>query len=416
MTLGEDRFASDGRDRTQQRQRLNGSARRTDAVLLVANYESDVGYAWWLMENFWHVIAAAAAHDGRTCLLAYPRIGVVPETIRSSPLKVVEFRFSCRSWSDVWRGLALIRKHRIRSVYLTDWPYLHWGYLCWRLAGVRWIVLHDHTPGDRPAVAGMRGALKMGLHALRVFSATSYVAVSDYVGQRLQQNARVPASRCVVVTNGIRAFDCNGADRFAVRDRLGIPRESVLIVLVSRATYYKGLDFAVRCLSVVLQDESLRRRVYAVHCGDGPDLNAFGQTAEAAGIAENFRFLGLRRDVRDILCAADIAFHPSQGEAMSLAVLEFMCAGLAVLTSNRPSVCTAIDPGVSGITYEHGNVDDAVAKLRSLINDPALRLALGAGAAVSSRLRYTLETMNREFMEKVLPRLGICVTSQELAG
>lgn len=374
-----------------------------ETTLLVANYESDVGYAWWLMENFWRVIAESS--PGRACLLVYPKIGVIPEAVATAPIETIEFRFSCRSWDDMRAGLALIRRRRVTSIYLTDWPYLHPVFLLWRLAGVRRIVLHDHTPGDRPAVSGVRGLLKAALHAAQVFSATSYVAVSSYISRRLQENCKVPERKCIVVTNGIRPFDPEATRRPAVRAALGVPDHAILIVMVSRATAYKGLDFAVRVFTGLLQDPATRERVYAVHCGDGPDLARFEQATRQAGIDGRVRFLGRRGDVREILGAADIAFHPSRGEAMSLSVLEFMCAGLAVVTSDLPSVSTALEPGVTGLTYRREDAADAVAVLRRVIDDEGLRRSLGSAAAEACRQHYTLDAMNATFVERVLPAL-----------
>ncbi len=375
-----------------------------ETLLLVANYESDVGYAWWLMENFWRVIAVENSPQ-RPCLLVYPRIGVIPDAVATSPIETMEFRFTCRSWGDVREGIRLIRRRKVTSVYLTDWPYLHWVYFLWRLAGVRRIVLHDHTPGDRPAVTGVRGFVKRALHATRVLSATSYVAVSSYVSTRLQVNCGVPARKCIVVTNGIHTFDCAGTDRAAIRDRLGIPKRAVLIVMVSRATVYKGLDFAIRVLAEVLRGPAMGEVVYAVHCGDGPDLERFREASREAGINDRLQFLGRRADVREVLCSADIAFHPSRGEAMSLSILEFMCAGLAVLTSDLPSVSTAIEPGVTGVTYRRESVTEAAAALRRLVDDEGMRRSLGSAAAASCRRQYTLEAMNRTFVDRVLPAL-----------
>jgi glycosyltransferase involved in cell wall biosynthesis len=207
------------------------------------------------------------------------------------------------------------------------------------------------------------------------------------------------------VTNGIHLFEPDPGLRMEVRDRLGIPRDAVLIVLVSRATFYKGLDFAVRAMARLLDAPGLGGRVYAVHCGDGPDAEACSRLAAESGIGDYFRFLGRRSDVRVILGAADIAFHPSRGEAMSLAILEFMCAGLAVLTSDLPSVSTAIDRGVTGLTYAHGSLEDAAAALRRLVDDPALRRELGTAAAAACRERYGLDTMNDTFMARVVPSL-----------
>lgn len=396
---------------------MTTAPRRAGRILLVANYASDVGYAWWLMENFWHVIATRAVADGGTCLLAYPKIGVIPTLIAESPIEIVELPFRHRSWPDLWRGLRFVRRERITAIYLTDWPHIHWIYLLWRLAGVSRIVLHVHTSASEgPSRLRLLPVLKSALHRLRVFSASLYVAVSDYVSHRLRVTRRVPAELCTVVRNGVPLFACDPARRSGVRAGLGIPEDATLIVLVSRATFHKNLGFAVECVARLLRDERQRDRLFAVHCGEGPDLDVFLRQAERAGIAHNFRFLGRRSDVRDILCAADIGFHPSRGEAMSLAILEFMCAGLAVVTSDLPSVSSALDVGVSGETYRNGDLEHATAVLAALADDPGRRQALGRAAIEACRTRFSLEVMNRTFVERVIPGLWQVAAVFQSAG
>lgn len=379
-------------------------SRPTDAIALVANYESDVGYAWWLMENFWSIIAYSAQQQGRRAVLAYPRIGAIPEIIRTSPIEVTLFRFARDSWSEALATAKFLKSQGVRSVYLTDWPYLHWSYLLWRLYGVRRIVIHDHTPGVRPRIGGLRGVIKRALFALRVFSADQYAAVSKYVGERHLNNACIPAQLDVVVENGIVPFDPAATSRAEVRTRLGIPHNAFLIVLVSRATYYKGLDQAVRCVASLLPHER-DRPIYAVHCGDGPDLIAFRELASSLQVSERFTFLGRRSDVREILAAADVAFHPSRGEAMCLSILEFMCAALPVVVPNNPSVSTSIDDGVSGLVFEAGNDAAATAALRSLYEDEGRRATIGRNARRICLERYLLEHTNAAFTTRVVTRL-----------
>ncbi len=374
------------------------------AIALVANYESDVGYAWWLMENFWAVIALEAAARGRKCVLAYPIINTIPRIIQDAPIEIREFRFGRSSWKDVLRTARFLRDHKVESVYLTDWPYLHWGYLLWRLYGVTRIVMHDHTPGVRPPIRGVRGAIKRFLFSLRVFSCDQYVAVSKYVGRRHVENACVPSKLGVVVENGIVPFDPVTSARAGVRTRLQVPNDAFLIVLVSRATYYKGIDFAVRALASVLKQDPTAS-IYAVHCGDGPDLEAFKKLTTEENVADRFRFLGRRSDVREILASADLAFHPSRGEAMSLALLEFMCAGLPVVVPDDASVCTNVEHEVSGLVYPKGDLQAAAHALRSLYEDRKKCAQLGEQARAICLERYTLERTNRSFTEQVVSSL-----------
>jgi glycosyltransferase involved in cell wall biosynthesis len=369
----------------------------------VANYESNVGYAWWLMEHFWNRIATVASAGRVRCVLAYPVVRTIPGTVAKAPVEIIEFRFSAGSLSDSLAGFRFIRRNRVRSIYLTDWPYIHWCYPVWRLLGVRSIVIHDHSPGDRPPIGGWRGALKSALHGLRAFSASFYVAVSEYIGRRMRLNGRVPPARCAVVTNGIRLFDRASVSRQDVRRRIGVSDDAVVVVLVSRATEYKNIDFAVRCVAQLVATSDIGRRLVAIHCGDGPHKKELENLCRRLGLADRFRLLGERNDVREILCAADIAFHPSRGEAMSLAILEFMCAELAVLVSDLPSVSSAIEPGVTGLTYRAGDVDAAVHELRGLVLDPERRKALGMAAGHACRTQFSLESMDEAFDSYVIP-------------
>jgi len=375
-------------------------------VLLVANYESDVGYAWWLMENFWVVASEEISRLGGHCTLAYPRITQVPESVLAAPLEVVEFAIQPTGIGAILRSMRFIREHRITAVYLTDWSYWHACYALWRLVGVRSIVIHDHNPGDRPPSRGLRSFLKRAIHSFRLFSADRYVAVSQFVEDRIVENANVSRERCIVVTNGIRIFECPEDSRAAVRSELGIAPDSTLIVLVSRATHYKNIGFAVRCIHQLLEDPDMVGRVDVVHCGDGPELEEFRELARELGLEKVFRFLGRRGDARQIMCAADIGLHPSNGEALSLAILEMMCAELPVVASDLDSVSGVFQHDVSGLKYRQGNLDDAVQNIRRLVSDPSLRQQIGLAAGRICRENYSLEATNHRFANDVVPWLS----------
>ena len=53
------------------------------AILLVANWDADVGYAWWLIETFWLKISESFSENYK-CYLAYPSNSKTPEAIKNS--------------------------------------------------------------------------------------------------------------------------------------------------------------------------------------------------------------------------------------------------------------------------------------------------------------------------------------------
>jgi len=364
-------------------------------VLMVANYEPDVGYAWNFIQQFW--VALARKYPGR-CHLAYPRRGTVPAVIADADITI--------HWQDMRaRGsAAFMRQHGIEHVYLTDWTGINPLYALWRMAGVKDIVVHDHVPGDPPPARGWRSAVKTSLNALGVISPTQCLAVAEHVTRRHIDTWRMDPRRCFTVSNGIQPFTIDASLRPVVRGELGLPADAKVFLIVGRATRYKGIDLAVRCLA------RLPPHVRFVHVGDGPNIEEFRELARQLDVSDRMHFLGKRNDVRRIMAGCDAALHPSRGEAMSLAILEYMCAGLPPVVPSLPSVSTAVQHQVTGLVYPNLDLDAAVDALRTLADDAALRARLGSAARAKVLSSYTIEQTMRTFTESIaIPEERYCV-------
>ena len=158
-----------------------------------------------------------------------------------------------------------------------------------RRLGVERIAVHDHTPGDRPAIRGPKGWIKSGLRRFGPWSADVYVAVSEFVRQRMVENARVPVGSTVVVPNGVMPFEYSDVDRAWARAQLGVREDDVVVGMVGRAHRIKGIEFAIHAARVVLAWEP---KAFFVFVGDGPDLDRFRSLAAEAGVAERFQLPG----------------------------------------------------------------------------------------------------------------------------
>ena len=175
----------------------------TGNILLVANYQSDVGYAWWLMENFWADIAEHYAKHGMSTYLIYPKITTVPQCISNAPIHVHQLNFSDRSSKNRKQLKNFIQLNNIRMVYLTDQAYYGWIFFQMHLWGVKTIINHDHTPGERPPAKSFIGSIKRRLHKLGIFSCDHYIGVSRFIKERLINSACIPETKCSYVLNGI---------------------------------------------------------------------------------------------------------------------------------------------------------------------------------------------------------------------
>ncbi len=366
-------------------------------ILLVANYESDVGYAWWLMENFWVEIARHFSARGRSCILVYPKIRGIPRRIEESGIRVLQHDFSDPSVAALRNLRKLIADHHICAMYLTDRPYYSWRYPLLRLFGVRRIVIHDHTPGERPPVRGLRRILKRLHYSVPGLLGDHFIGVSRFVFDRMIGNGCIPRERCTYVLNGIEPINRDPVLRHYAHDEFRIPHNATLVVTTGRATYYKGIDFLIRCAARVIRSGH-GKNVYFIHCGSGPDLERFREMVHELRVDDRFIFAGQRNDVRKILQSCDIGIQASKGEAFSLSILEYLSAGVATMVPDNCGNAEAVEDRMSGILYQTGNLDDAEAKLLELLDNDALRARLARAGIESVTKRFHIQRANRELI------------------
>ena len=194
-------------------------------ILLVANWESDVGYAWHLIENFWAAIAIHFMQQGRQCYLIYPEITRIPETIAESGIRVDELNFRNRSRNNRHRLRQFVLNNNIRYIYLTDSPAYSAFYVQLRIWGIKRVVVHDHTPGERTRPSFIRGLLKKAIHRMPWITADHFVAVTDFVYRRFIEVNCIPANKCSVAANGMEPIDLESADTGFAHREFRIPQE-----------------------------------------------------------------------------------------------------------------------------------------------------------------------------------------------
>jgi glycosyltransferase involved in cell wall biosynthesis len=374
--------------------------KRTEAtnILLVANYDSGVGYAWWLMENFWSHISRNFEKFQINSILIYPTITTIPDTITESSINIIEHDFSRKGVRSLLDLLGIIRKNRIAYVYLTDRPYYDWLYLFMRMAGVKKIVNHDHKPGERSRVPIHKKCIKKAADRLGLFSCDHYIAVSNFVKKRAIETGCIANKKCSRVYNGIEVFD-NHRSRYA-HGKFHIPRKGRIVVTTGRATFYKGIDILIRCAHVLLHERSVRN-LFFLHVGEGPDLHIFKEMAVELNVQGNFIFAGYRKDLDKILPSCEIGIQVSQGEAFSLAILEYLCAGLATLAPNSCANSEAIRHGVNGFLYTPGCIPEIVEKIEFLLADKEFSDKIRAEARRTVLDNFTIEKCDRELLSSL---------------
>jgi len=378
-------------------------------LLCVVNFPAaETGlFAWHYIEGLYARVASEGCALGWRTFVAYPRIEVPPRTLEDCPATPVTLAVPPAGASDGVRLWRFLRSERIRSVYLADQPFRSWTYVLMRMAGVRRIVVHDHTSGARKPLSRLRRLAERAVRLVPAIKADHVLAVSDYVFRRQVEIGLVPEARVTRVWNGIRIPPQGPLDKAGLRAALHLPLDRPIIVCSCRASLEKGVHHLLRAFSELLQAPASEERPLLVYVGDGPQLPGLRELADALDITADVRFVGYSREVARFLEAADIVAVPSVWQdALPLGVLEALALGRPVVATRVGGIPEMCRDGEEGLLVEPGAEGAMSRALATLLADPAKRAAMGARGRQRVATLFTPEAQLATIIEHLRLRAG----------
>jgi glycosyltransferase involved in cell wall biosynthesis len=170
------------------------------------------------------------------------------------------------------------------------------------------------------------------------------------------------------------AFLCKPAAALPAAVSALQPKEAPLIVCLSRHDPRKGVEVLLRALGL-LKQAGIRFRACLV--GRGELLHAHRLLARNLSLGSTTVLTGLVPDPSLYLNCADIFVLPSIRECSgSLALLEALQAGAAVIASDVDGIPEDVKHGESALLVKSGSVADLTQALTDLLCNPDLRLRL----------------------------------------
>jgi glycosyltransferase involved in cell wall biosynthesis len=213
-----------------------------------------------------------------------------------------------------------------------------------------------------------------------------YIAVSHDIAIELTEQFRWPQRKIDVIHNGVWTDRFQATPSPELRTWLTGGRPGPIVFTCARLDPQKGH-------SVLLQAAAKVPQAVFVLAGEGPLRPELEAQAAALGVPDRVRFLGFRTDIPELLAASDVFALPSLYEGTSLAVLEAMAAGRAIVSSMIGGTDELIEHGDSGLLVAPGDVDALVDSLRRLLADEGLRAALGRRAHERARREFSPAAM-----------------------
>jgi len=185
-----------------------------------------------------------------------------------------------------------------------------------------------------------------------------------------------PENKFSVVHSGINLdeFSNTSVDPAAMKRRLGIPEDNLIVGTVGRLTSIKGHRYLIEAARKIAGS---RPDTTFVILGDGELLDELKNMVTRSDIEENIKFLGWRSDVAEVMSTFDIFALPSLNEGMGRVLVEAMALGRPIVASNIGGIPDLVVDCENGYLVSVGDVESLAARIRKLLDDPEKREEMG---------------------------------------
>lgn len=241
-------------------------------------------------------------------------------------------------------------------------------------------------------------------------NATRLIAISKETKRYAMDTFGYDESQVTVINHGVSprfSSVLTEEERTRGRERLGLPTDKILILLVGSIEPRKGHDILLK--AVALLPGPLREKVHVVFLGsdkneDGCNRKWLDESIEATRTEElvsRFEYAGPEQFYK--IC--DISVLPSWLEGFGLVVIEAMLAGCLCIRTDTEGASEQIKDGKTGFIFPKGDVVRLAEILAQTIGNESFRKSTASAGREYALRHFTSEVMADKTI-KVYERLS----------
>jgi len=259
-----------------------------------------------------------------------------------------------------------------------------------------WHTLYDHYANFAPFLPSswvarwtINNAVKYANQADLVIAPTESI-----IGILRKWGVTVPIE---AAASGVEEALFQNGERESIRKKFNIKEDEILLLLVSRLTEEKNVNFIFQVLVKLLKKN---KQVKFLVVGDGYQLPKLKAIVEKENLKEKIIFGGLvkKEDLKNYLAAGDIYVGASKSETQGMNMSEAMYMGLPIVAVSATGTDSLVRNGENGILVPE-NAKEFEKAVEKLVADSDLRKKMSLASAKIARENFTDEVCARKMLE-----------------
>jgi len=144
-----------------------------------------------------------------------------------------------------------------------------------------------------------------------------------------------------------------------------IPTGHKVLLALGRLHQKKAHDTIIKALPMI-PDATL------LIAGTGELENELKSLADSLGVSERVKFLGLRKDIRQLFDLADVCVFPSRFEPLGNVVLEAWATNTPIVAASSTGPAWLITHNENGLLFDIDDVNACASEVNRVLSDTAL--------------------------------------------
>lgn len=196
--------------------------------------------------------------------------------------------------------------------------------------------------------------------------------------------------------------------REAVRKKLGIGNDTVLLLMIGRFIPKKGFSTAFRALKFIVKRN---QNIKMVVIGDGEMKSQYESILKQDHTTDYALFMGYvnKDELMDYYSACDIFLMPSEkkpADGLNAVVPEAMACGRPIVASSAGGNDLVVFNGLNGFLHPEGDYEQLADLVNRLIDSESLRNDMGKKSLELIQTKFNWQAIAKYYIEKYKETYG----------